>query len=158
MRKVTDHLSEHNAAVVDAAIRVAIYEMLVERGVAPTRAELARVTGLAANAVATSMARLAAAHVLVLDDAGELRMAMPFSAVPTAFRVRSDDRAWWANCAWDALGIAAATGRDVDITTDCPDCGAPLALGVRNGALQSSEGVAHFAVPAARWWDDIGYT
>ncbi|HET7566132.1 MAG TPA: organomercurial lyase [Gemmatimonadaceae bacterium] len=151
-------MSEHDAAGVDAIIRVAIYETLVERGVAPTRAELAHATGLAANAVATSMARLAAAHVLVLDDAGDVRMAMPFSAVPTAFRVRSGDRAWWANCAWDALGIAAATECDIAITTECPDCGAPLTLGVRNGALQSSEGVAHFAVPAAHWWDDIGYT
>jgi hypothetical protein len=36
---------------------------------------------------------------------------------------------------------------------------APLRLEVRDGALEEpSEGVIHFAVPAARWWDDIGST
>lgn len=72
--------------------------------------------------------------------------------------MRAGERAWWANCAWDALGIAAATGRDVKIATECADCGAPLALAVRGGMLAAGKGVAHFAVPAARWWDDIGYT
>jgi len=29
---------------------------------------------------------------------------------------------------------------------------------VEDGALRSVEGVAHFAVRAARWWDNIGFT
>lgn len=146
------------AGLNDTVVRRAIYRALAERGVAPTWAEVARETGLDAGMVRESAARLAEAHLLVLDAAGELRMAMPFSAVPTAFRVRSEERAWWANCAWDALGIAAATGRDVKITTDCPDCGSPLVLGVTGGELHHDEAVVHFAVPAARWWDDIGFT
>ena len=142
----------------DDVVRRAVYGALAERGVAPTWKEVARETGLGSAAVAASVERLAAAHVLVLDSAGELRMAMPFSALPTAFRVRSGDRAWWANCAWDALGIAAATDRDVDVATDCPDCRSPLVLGVRDGEVVFGEVVAHFAVPAAHWWDDIGFT
>ena len=146
------------AGLNDTVVRRAIYATLGECGVAPSWAEVAQETGLDASAVAASVARLVAAHVIVLDAAGELRMAMPFAAVPTAFRVCSGDRAWWANCAWDALGIAAATARDVEIATDCPDCGSPLVLGVRDGELTVGEGVAHFAVPAAKWWDDIGFT
>ena len=38
-------------------------------------------------------------------------MAMPFSALPTAFRVVVGERSVWANCAWDAFGIAAALER-----------------------------------------------
>ncbi|MEO7238488.1 MAG: organomercurial lyase, partial [Gemmatimonadales bacterium] len=46
----------------------------------------------------------AAAHVLVLDPATRgLWMAMPFSAVPTSFRVTTPSGEWWANCASDAL-------------------------------------------------------
>lgn len=145
-------------ALVDTTVRMAVYGALAESGLAPLRLDVAHTTGLSAPEVAASFTRLAAACVLVLDPAGEVWMAMPFSNVPTAFRVRSAGKMWWANCAWDALGIAAATGRDVAVDTDCPDCGDPLALAVRSGALDAADGVAHFAVPAARWWDDIGDT
>ena len=42
----------------------------------------------------------------------EIRMANPFSAVPTAFRVSAAGRWWYANCAWDAFGICAALHAD----------------------------------------------
>ena len=55
------------------------------------------------------MERLDRAHALVLDaDTGAIRMANPFSAVPTPHRVHADGRRWHANCAWDAFGICAA--------------------------------------------------
>lgn len=149
-------MDDHSAT--DSAVRLLVYETLAERGVAPPRCEIARVMELPIEAVASSFERLAAAHVLVLDEAGEVLMAMPFSAVPTKFRVRAGAQAWWANCAWDALGIAAALDRDVDVATECPDCGAPLELSVRNGSVTPTEGVVHFAVPAAHWWDDVVFT
>ena len=40
----------------------------------------------------------------------------------------------------------------------CPDCGRPMGLRVQGGVLQEQDGVAHFAVPARQWWDNIGYT
>jgi hypothetical protein len=85
-------------------------------------------------------------------------MAMPFSAVPTAFRVDGLGLQWFANCAWDAFGIAVALSCDVSIATYCPDCGAAMAYGVRGGELTHRDGVVHFAVPAKQWWDDIGFT
>jgi hypothetical protein len=33
-----------------------------------------------------------------------------------------------------------------------------MELRVEGGELGEGDGVAHFAVPAARWWDDIGFT
>jgi hypothetical protein len=33
-----------------------------------------------------------------------------------------------------------------------------MTLRVEGGALEPAEGVAHFGVPARRWWDNIGYT
>jgi hypothetical protein len=143
----------------DALVRRTIYETFVARGGPPTRAAVVLASGLDAESVAASYERLALRRAIVLDSVtGEVRMAMPFSAVPTAFRVRSGGVAWWANCAWDALGIAAATGRDVEIVTDCPDCHDRLVLRTVDGVPEEVPWVVHFLVPAARWWDDIGFT
>ena len=85
-------------------------------------------------------------------------MAMPFSAVPTAFRVRTSGGEWWAPCAWDALGISAMLQAPAEIITTCPDCGDPPPIRTTGRALSTGSGVVHFAVPAASWWDDIGFT
>lgn len=129
-------------------------------GATPTRLSVAQALGLDYAQVASSYAALDATHVVVLDrDTGEVWMAMPFSAVPTAFRVVVGGRSVWANCAWDAFGIAAALAEDVAFTTPCPASGAVIAGGVRNGVAYAHPGaVAYVGVPAARWWDDIGFT
>jgi hypothetical protein len=103
--------------------------------------------------------RLHEAHALVLTASKlELRMANPFSAAPTAHRVRAREQWWYANCAWDAVGICAALGADGRIETSCPDCREAIAVELR-GALPDDAGlVFHSLVPAARWWDDIGFT
>ena len=86
-------------------------------------------------------------------------MAMPFSAVPTAFRVVVGDRSVWANCAWDAFGIAAALEDDVSFVTPCPASGRVIAAGVRRGVAFAHAGsVATSACRPRRWWDDIGFT
>ena len=33
-----------------------------------------------------------------------------------------------------------------------------MRLRVEAGELIDGDGLAHFAVPAAHWWDDIGFT
>lgn len=143
----------------DALVRQAIYESFAARGAPPTRAAIVLASGFDADAVAASYERLALGRAIVLDPAtGEVRMAMPFSAVPTAFRVRAEGVSWWANCAWDALGVAAATGRDVEIVTQCPDCRERLVLRTVDGVPEEVPWVVHFLVPVARWWDDIGFT
>ncbi|MFN8582598.1 MAG: organomercurial lyase [Gemmatimonadaceae bacterium] len=142
----------------DARVRSTVYELLTN-GTLPRRDVVAACVRADADDVAASLERLAAERILVLDaTTREVWMAMPFSAVPTPFVVEADGNNWWANCAWDALGIAAAVHRDVRVSSACADCGHPLSLTVSGGQLTSSDGVAHFAVPAADWWRDIGYT
>ena len=85
-------------------------------------------------------------------------MAPPFSAVPTAFRVETPRGAYWGNCIWDGLGIVGMLGGEGTVQTRCADCDEPMALRVEAGELVDGDGLAHFAVPAARWWDDIGFT
>jgi hypothetical protein len=61
---------------------------------------------------------------------------------------------------WDALGIAAMVGGEARIRArcGCGRCRDKLELRAREGTLDSSSWLIHFSVPAARFWDDIGFT
>jgi hypothetical protein len=142
----------------DIELRNATYRSFVEVGRAPTAGEVATSTGASADDVRSGWRRLHDAHALVLDEAGDLRMANPFSAVPTSFRVVAAGREWFANCAWDAFGIGAALHVDSHITTECPDCHDPIQLTVRDQRPDDDSLVFHVLVPAVAWWQDIGFT
>ena len=143
----------------DLALRNATYGLFVRLGRAPTAAEVAGETGRSEVAVRDGWERLHASHALVLDaETRELRMANPFSAVPTPHRVEADGRTWYANCAWDAFGICAALHADGRIETTCPDCGEALAIDVRDGRPDDERLVFHSLVDAGHWWDDIVFT
>ena len=145
---------------LDLHIRNQVYASFVQIGTAWSAAEAARELGLGESVVATAYRRLHDAHALVLQpDRKEVRMLNPFSAVETPHRVEAGGRAWFANCAWDALGIPDALHVDGRIDSECPDCGEPLELEVRDGDLvRGADLLVHFVVPARRWWDDIGFT
>lgn len=143
---------------VDLELRHATYRRFVELGRAPTAAEVGAAVGASEAAVRDGWRRLHDAHALVLDAAGEIRMANPFSGVPTRFRVEADGRTWYANCGWDAFGIGSAMHADSTILADCADCGEPLRIDVRDGQPLDRDLVFHVLVPADSWWNDIGFT
>ena len=143
----------------DLRLRNRTYGLLVELGRAPTAAEIGDAEGIAVDDVLAGWGRLREAHAIVLDAEGEtLRMANPFSGVPTPHAVEADGRRWFANCAWDAFGICAALGVDGRIETSCRDCGDPIVIEVRDGLPDDESLLFHCLVPAARWWDDIAFT
>jgi hypothetical protein len=72
--------------------------------------------------------------------------------------VKARGKTYFANCAWDALGVPAALHADAVIDASDAHTGEPMRLVVRSGKVVFEPCVAHFAVPAARWWDDIIYT
>lgn len=142
----------------DNEVRLAVYRSFVDLGRAPITAEISEEVGLSPLEVEESFKRLHDAHVLVLAPGTPyIWMANPFSALPTPFSVRARDKTYWANCIWDALGIIAMLGSDGEVSCPCPDCGEPLTLQVVDGTLSAVDHVVHFAVPAAQWWDDIGF-
>lgn len=145
----------HNESV-DQRVRLAIYQALIAGRTMPTSADLAGALSMPIEDVEAAFS-----HVTALvpepTDPGRLRMAKPFSAVPTPFAVTSGDHSWWANCIWDALGVAAIVRADVDIASTCGDCGVPMELRIRDGQVLGS-GVVHFGTPARDWWKDIVYT
>ena len=142
----------------DTELKMAIYKHVAETTRAPTVFDMARVTGVREKEVFDGFQRLAEKRVLVLDADGEsIRMAPPFSGVPTQHRVRVGGKEYYANCAWDALGIPAALGADAEIFSRCEQSKQPLHI-VVEGRPFPVPCVIHFAVPAAQWWDDIVYT
>jgi hypothetical protein len=143
----------------DLPLRNLTYGLFVERGRAPTAGEVAADADLTAEEVLSAWRRLHDQHALVLNPAtDEIRMANPFSAVPTAYRVQAGGRWWYANCAWDAFGVCAALHSDGRIETSCPDCTEPIAVEVRQQQPDDGTLLFHCLVPASNWWDDIVFT
>jgi hypothetical protein len=143
----------------DLRLRNLTYARFVELGRAPIAEEVAEAADLDRTAVLGGWRRLHDAHALVLDLDGEsLRMANPFSGVPTTYRVEAGGRWWYANCAWDAFGICAALHTDGRIEASCPDCGAAIDVEVRDGRPSDERLLFHCVVPASAWWDDIAFT
>ncbi len=142
----------------DIELRNATYRRFAELGRAPTAVDLAEATGRSESQVRDAWRRLHDAHALVLDEAGEIRMANPFSAVPTSFRVHAAGKDWFANCGWDSFGIGAALQVDSVIDAECADCHAPITLHVRDGQPDDIDLLFHVPVPAIDWWQDIGFT
>jgi hypothetical protein len=145
--------------VDDAHLRLrnTTYGLFVELGRAPTVDEVASRVAASYDVVVAGWRKLHEAHALVLDG-DAIRMANPFSAVPTPYRVEAAGRAWFANCAWDAFGICAALHVDGRVDTSCADCGEPLSVEVRDRRPSDESLVFHCLVAAERWWDDIVFT
>jgi hypothetical protein len=144
---------------LDRDVRLFVYRHFVEAGAPPTAEQTAEALGSSLEEVEASFRRLEAGRVLVFAPGTlDIWMANPFSAFPTPFWVETPRGAWWGTCIWDALGIPAMLDADATISTSCADCSEALELRVENGSLEPVDGVAHFAVPARRWWENIGYT
>lgn len=138
----------------DLVLRHWIYRHFADTGRAPAPAAIAELAG-DPEVASEQLRRLHEAHMVVLDDDGAIRMALPFSARRTEHLVFGDGRSWWANCAWDALAIPVALGEDATIEATWLDTGRPVELAVRDGELRGDDGFVHFVVPARHWWDDI---
>lgn len=140
-------------------VRMHVFGEAARSGRVPQRAQIAAALGRTEAEVQEALQALAAGRVLILaPNGGEIWAANPFCAVPSGFRVEAGGSKYWGICIWDALGIAAALGKDAAIRATCGDCGEPMALEVRDGRLAGAKGLVHFAVPAHRWWDNIGFT
>lgn len=144
---------------LEGRVRGHIYERFVEDGRPPLVEETAGALGVSRDEAEAAFRALEQAHVIVLaPGTTDVWMANPFSAVPTAFPVETERGVYFGNCIWDALGIVAMLGGSGRVSTRCPDCGEQLEFRVRDRRLAPVDAVVHYAVPAGRWWENIGYT
>ena len=145
---------------LETKVKLALYRIIADTGSVPNSREVAEAVDLNEDAVRAAFARLHSKRLLVPEpgDPSRIRMAPPFSGIPTAFPVDALGKRYYANCVWDAYGIAAALHADAISHASDGYTGEPLMLEVKNGQPILKPFVAHFAVAAAHWWDDIVFT
>jgi len=116
-------------------VKLNIYETIAQTTRAPSTAEVATALNSPLENVQDAFDRLAQKRLLVPEpgDPSRIRMAPPFSGIKTMHLVQTAGKDYYANCAWDAFGIAAALGQNADILSTCPDCGESLSYQVRDG-------------------------
>jgi len=145
---------------LDTRVKLAIYEITSDTGRVPNSAQVSRKIDIDESEVLHAFGRLHGKRLLLPEpgDPTRIRMAPPFSGVPTLFPVEANGKKYFANCVWDAYGIAAALRCDAISHASDGHTGEPLTLEVKNGRPILKSYVAHFAVPAAHWWDDLVFT
>jgi hypothetical protein len=147
------------SADFDTLVKVTVYRHFASRAAAPTTGDVAAALDCSRDDVRGAYTRLRANRVLLLEPDGEtIRMAPPFSGVPTQHVVEAAGQSYFANCAWDALGIPAALHRDAVVHSRCGQSNESLRLRVGADGPEPSTWVFHCLVPAARWWADLVFT
>lgn len=142
-----------------------VYAFWVEHTHPPTVQDTARGLGVEADEARALYAELNARHaMLLMPGTHVIRMANPFSGVPTGFRVTITGtsahagKKYYANCAWDSFGIPAALAADATIDAFCSNTQEPLRLRVGDGKITGDAAVVYFRVPFAHWYDDLVFT
>src|SRR5215471_4099147 len=137
----------------DTRVKLTVYRSTAESGRVPALEVVAGKVAAEPEAVRQAYGRLRAGRLLLLEPDGvTIRMAPPFSGVPTQHRVEAGGIAYFANCAWDALGIPAALHRQARVLSRCEHSHEPLDLAVDVDGPEASDWLFHCLVPAAKWW------
>lgn len=140
-------------------VRAFVYHHFAETTRPPRVEEVATKFALTHEQAASAYEELHKRHALYLKSGThEILMANPFSGVETAFRVHANEKTYFANCAWDSLGIPAALHADAEIEAACAQSGELIRLRVRNGQVQDSDALVHFLIPFREWYNDLTST
>lgn len=159
-------------------VRHFIYQHFADTTRAPSVEESAAHFNISVEEASEYYKELHNRHALFLDlDSMTVRMANPFSGIPTNFKVHANGRTYFANCAWDMLGIPAALHTDAVIEAVCTASNESVKLEIKDGhvTLSDSEGsllptsktlrsaqsdmlLVHFPLPFSRWYDDLVFT
>ena len=140
-------------------VRVFIYDWIVAHGEPPATQDIGAHFCITAAEARHAIANLNVGKTVLCDPVnGEIWMAGPFAATETEYHVVGAHASWWANCAWDSLGIAAIVDEDVTIEATCADCGDPMRVRVKRGQGVQGRGLVHLLLPMREWYRDIGYT
>ena len=144
----------------DVSVKLNIYETIAEIAMMPTASDVASRLESTVEEVLEAFQSLNQQRLLVLEpgEKDRIRMASPFSGIETPFQVDCRGKKFYANCAWDAYGVLAALQNDGSVNAWDAYSNEPISLLVKDGQPVLENIAVHFAVPAARWWDDIIYT
>jgi hypothetical protein len=140
-------------------IRAFVYRQFAETTRPPRVEETASHFRLALEEAATAYEELQHRHTLFLQPGTHnIWMAWPFSGVETPFRVHANAKTYFANCAWDSLGVPVAIQADAEIEATCAQSGDSIRLRVSNQQVSKSDALVHLLVPFRNWYDDLPFT
>jgi len=140
-------------------IRAYIYHYFADNTRAPRVDETAAKFRLPVDQAVAAYVELNNRHSFFLKPGTqEILMANPFSNVETSFLVYANEKKYFANCAWDSLGIPAALHADADVEAACAQSGEKIVLQVRDGVVSNSDALVHFLVPFKHWYADLVFT
>ena len=105
-------------------------------GHAPEAADVAAGAGLAIAETDSVLRRLAGRDLLILNAAGRIGGAYPFTDGPTEHHVETGGLSVGAMCAIDALGVGAMLERDITVRSACRQCARALAIHTRSHGRQ----------------------
>ncbi len=144
---------------VDLRTKLAVYRLFAETGHRPEPADVAARAGLEVAEVLAAFRSLRAQRLLLLEPDGEtIRMAPPFSGVPTVHQVEVNGISYSANCAWDAFGVVASLQQPGRVRSECGQTGEPFEIAVGRNGPEPSSWLFHCLVPATQWWSDLVFT
>ena len=140
-------------------IRAFVYQHFAETTRAPHVDETASHFALTREEAVAAYEELHRRHALFLQTGThDILMANPFSGVETPFKVYADNRTYFANCAWDSLGIPAALHADAEVDAACAQSGETIRLTVIDQQVKDSDARVHFLVPFRNWYNDLSFT
>jgi len=140
-------------------IRAFVYSHFANTTQPPSVGETASHFALTHDEVAAAYDELHRRHALFLKPGmPDILMANPFSGVETSFKVYANNKTYFANCAWDSLGIPAALQVDVVIEASCAQTEDLIRLRISDQQIQNSNALVHFLIPFRDWYDDLVFT
>ena len=141
-------------------VRAFIYEHFAESTCAPAIDDIARRFDITSEQAGQALATLHERHALFLEPGTtNVRLANPFSAIPTPFKVDVRGKSYWANCAWDCFGIVVALhASEASIYSTCAHSGSALCISITHDQIISMGEIVHVFVPFQHWYDDLVFT
>ena len=140
-------------------IRAFVYQHFAETTRPPMLNETASRFGLTREEIASAYSELHQRHAFFLKpNSLDILMANPFSDIETPFKVHANNKTYFANCAWDSLGIPAALHVDAQVEAVCAQSGEPVDLTVRGQQVRDTDALVHFLVPFKNWYNDLLFT
>ena len=137
-------------------MRAFIYQHFAETTRPPRVEETASRFALTQGEAASAYEELHRNHAMYLKPGThEILMANPFSGVETPFKVHANGKTYFANCAWDSLGIPAALQTEAEVEAACAQSGEAIRLRVREQQVRGSDALVHFLIPFRKWYDDL---
>lgn len=145
--------------VTNANLHHVIIQGIIDKGYAPSIEELSKRLEAEHHEVVEGLYTLQEYHGVVLHpNEPKIWVIHPFSLAPTNFYVQTEKGAWWGNCAWCSLGVAALVKEDVKITTLIGGETEQVHIHIVDGEIQEKDYFIHFPISMKKAWDNVIYT